>query len=463
MEFKIWIRLFIVLIASFSMMSCLVEPTTVTDEDGFIYQEYYGSEDYIVYLDNVAGEDSIVVPSIYNGHWIVAVGMYGWDKSVRLATAIELPDTISHILADAFSGFANLETLIIPDHVTTIGDSAFRGCTSLTSIWIPEGIVSLPNYLFKDCTSLAEVSFPSTLNAISASAFQGTYELDTVEFRNSENFRFVDGLITDFHKNVLVVYMPFNQDVSYTVPDYITHIGEFAFAENTVLEEVIIPDTVMTLGSNAFTRCTSLLSVDIGGGIEKLENNLFYDTENLETVTLHEGLLTISMHAFYMTNGLQYINIPASVTSIESMAFHYCVDLVAINVDSKNLNYTSVDGVLYTKNMEELITYPCQKTGTSFTIPNGVIIIKESAFEANYELRYLVISPTVETIEQSAFQYMDLSTVFIPDSVTTIGRNAFYGHTGLTIRCEVSSKPDGWNTAWYMTGQTLVWGYTQSK
>ena len=148
------------------------------------------------------------------------------------------------------------------------------------------------------------------------------------------------------------------------------------------------------------------------------------------------------------------IKIPKSVVLIDSSAFSSS-GLASITVDSRNLEYSSVDGVLFNKNKTQLVTHPAGKgisysipngvtsissyafsgcsSLTSITIPNSVTSIGYCAFEDCSSLTSVTISDGVTSIDSSTFSgCSSLTSVTIPNSVTSIGHSAFYGCSSLT-------------------------------
>lgn len=160
---------------------------------------------------------------------------------------------------------------------------------------------------------------------------------------------------------------------------------------------------------------------------------------------------TIPTRAFGSKNSLFSISIPSTVTSIEEDAFHFCNSLTSVTippsvnfignwafdrqvfftVDSHNLKYSSIDGVLYNKNQTELIHCPTSKKG-SFTIPETVKTINNNAFSLCKELTSITFNSVVNSIGVEAFNgCIGLTSINIPNSVDSLGRYAFYGCIGL--------------------------------
>ncbi len=155
---------------------------------------------------------------------------------------------------------------------------------------------------------------------------------------------------------------------------------------------------------------------------------------------------SISDGAFRYCTSLTSVTIPDSVTSIGDSAFAYCDALIEINVDSKNANYSSENGVLFNKDKTEIVCYPGGKTDTSYSIPDSVTSIGESAFKGcNYSLESVIIPNSITSIGDSAFYECSyLKNIVIPDSVTSIGERAFgyCGVTSITIPDSVTSIGD---------------------
>jgi hypothetical protein len=138
--------------------------------------------------------------------------------------------------------------------------------------------------------------------------------------------------------------------------------------------------------------------------------------------------------AFINCRSLTNIIIPSSVTSIgNEEAFFGCSNLTGFTVDNRNTAYTSVDGVLFDKNILIVIKYPAGKKGTNYVIPPSVTYINYFAFSGCRSLTNITIPSSVTDIGNYAFSNCSsLTNISIPSSVTSIGSSAFRGCGGLT-------------------------------
>jgi len=216
------------------------------------------------------------------------------------------------------------------------------------------------------------------------------------------------------------------------IDEGVTSIGERAFYECVRLTSVTISNSVTTIGEGAFLFCTDLTSVTIGNSVRTIESNAFAYCTGLTSVTIPNSVTTIGGGVFAGCTGLTSVTIPNSVTTIGGGVFAGCTGLTSINVNPDNANFSSEYGVLFNKNKATLIKYPPGREG-EYTIPNSVTTIGEQAFMDCTGLTSVTIPNSVTTIGEQAFNgCTGLTSVTIPNSVTTIGEWAFIGCTGLT-------------------------------
>ena len=222
-----------------------------------------------------------------------------------------------------------------------------------------------------------------------------------------------------------------------SIPDELIEIGGYAFFECTSLENIEIPDKVTSIKYEAFRQCTSLENVIIGESVKVLEQAVFAECTSLITIRMSESVTNIESDVFWLCSSLEEIYMPDSVISIESSAFADCSSLININIDSKNQNYSSEDGILFNKEKTEIICYPAGKVADLYTIPDSVTNIGENAFRGCNNLKNVAVGNSVTSIGSYAFYNCDsLVNIEIPDSVTSIGNYAFY-ECGSLVNIEI--------------------------
>ena len=188
----------------------------------------------------------------------------------------------------------------------------------------------------------------------------------------------------------------------------VSAIGMNAFTGNNVITDLVIPEGVTTLYWYCFNTC-----------------------ENLETVTLPDSLEFIDSWAFERCSKLKTINVPANVTRINGGAFAQNSSMTSITCDPANKNYVSVDGVLFTKDMKELVAYPGGIRG-GYTVPATVNHIGDAAFYGALGLDSVTILGNLDFIGFEAFaECSKLTDVAIRDGVNYVGYWAFRGCDGI--------------------------------
>ncbi len=435
----------------------------------------------------------LVIPDTIEGYPVTFIGDSAFIDCTNL-TSVTIPNSVTTIDDFAFDGCTNLASMIIGNNVTTIGKYAFVHCSSLIRVSIPASVTTIGDGAFSSNTLIycnrntaahtwvQENGRPFVLkdgtdeeSIVGGKVGEITWSLDKrtghlmftgngnmIDF-NSANApwkAYNDYIFTaDILDNITSIGKDAFSDctnlIMVTIPDSVTSIGNYAFYNCYNLTSVTIPDSVISIGENAFYYCSSLTSVTIGDGVTSIGYGAFFDCSNLTSVTIPGSVTSIGERAFYWCTSLTSVTIPDSVTSIGKYAFsgcssltsvtipdsvtsigdgafYGCFSLTAINVDSKNSQYISEDGVLFNKNKTSLICCPGGKIG-AYVIPDSVTSIGNSAFFYCASLTSVTIPDSVTSIGDEAFSYCtSLTSVTIPDSVTFIGDEAFSYCSSLT-------------------------------
>jgi hypothetical protein len=363
---------------------------------------------------------------------------YGSDQSFTTAT---LPTEFNYWInngAVTITGYTGPGgNVIIPYTinglpVTGIGDYAFAGCNSLTSVTIPDGVTSIGFRAFNGCP-LNDVTIPNSVTSIGYDAFGACTSLTSISVGTLNSaYSSVEGVLFNKTQTTLVQYPAGIAATSYSIPNNVTSMGDYAFGGCTSLSSVTIPARVTIIGEWAFCGCSSLTNLTIPNSVTSIGQEAFDWCTNLTSITIPNSVTSIGDYAFYGCTSLRSVTIGSGVTSIGTNAFFYCFSLTAITVDAANSFYSSVDGVWLNKSQTTLIECPGGKTG-AYTIPNGVTGIGGFAFAYCTSLLSVTIPSSVTSIGSEAFwSCINLTSVTIPDSVTSIADYAFQWCTNLT-------------------------------
>ena len=363
--------------------------------------------------------------------------------------------------------------ITIPDGVTTIASNAFSGCSNLTSVTIPDSITSIENKAFEGCNSLTSVTFKDANNwfyttssnytdkmqiDVADTAQNATYLKDT--YCNYYWYKYLETTITVTADNVTDGISKLSKGGNHTVKvtgeitaDTIASIKTALNNNNCVKVNLDLSDTtgLTSIGWDAFRDCTNLTSVVIPDSVTSVGYNAFFNCNNIETLVIGNGLT--SLNYLPITSALKSITIGNGINSINERTFNSCNNLTVFNVDENNQNYSvSDDGkILFNKDKTTLIT--CSSAANDVTIPDSVTTVNSGAFVncKNVEtlvigngltsldnlpitsaLKSITIGNNIKSIGNNAFyNCSSLTSVTIPDSVTEIGNYAFNGCNGL--------------------------------
>ncbi|MBR3438849.1 MAG: leucine-rich repeat protein [Clostridia bacterium] len=253
--------------------------------------------------------------------------------------------------------------------VTSIGFWAFENCKKITSVSIPGSVKSIESGAFYGCSSLENVSFAqnSSLSEIYPMAFAGCVSLKSI-----------------------------------TIPENVEVIADRTFSGCSNLRDVDFSDNIIRIERGAFS----------GTGLEEDESNridgvLYHNNCLIEVnsefsgnLSVKPGTRLIAEDAFWYCSKITSVNLPESLTAdlCDCLSCQDCTSLKTITVDENNPEYCSEDGVLFSKDKTELITYPLGRTDLTYTVSDGVNRLSSYSFYCCESLMILNIPETVQEI-----------------------------------------------------------------
>ncbi len=477
----------------------------------------------------------IIIPSELDGYTVTSIGQYSFSGGVSF-TSVVIPDTVTSIDGFTFDGCTSLTSITIPDSVTTInsyaftdsgyyndesnwedgvlyignhcikakynisGDysikpgtktiaaAAFEQCDSLESIAIPDSVTNIGYNAFWLCTSLTSVTIGNRLADIGDDVFSGCDSLMNITVATSNpNYSSENGVLFNKDKTTLILYPIGKTDVSYTIPDSVTSIGDSSFSGCSSLTSVDIPDSVTSIRDSAFSGCSSLTSVDIPNSVTSIGASAFFNTAIAE-LDLPNGLQTIGERAFAYTP-IESVRIPDSVT--EMVYSFYGSNIQSVEMPDKLVSMefdfhdtpwyeAQADGSVYLGKMYYAYkgtisdnTQVVVKDGTlgisgyafadqtglsNVSLPEGLLEIGDNAFDFCTNLQSITIPGSVTSIGESAFSLCEsLTSIDIPNSVTSIGDGAFEWCSSLeSITIPNSVTSIGYGVFWDCDSLTSV-------
>ena len=387
---------------------------------------------------------------------VTAIGSAGTYTNV---TAVNLPSTLKTIKTNAFSK-SQITTINIPAGTDDIYDGAFAQIENLTAITVdagnskytaedgilyedksgnkylkaypvakagttftvPSGVYGVSTNGFQQAKNLTTINLPASIQDLpttkEANGFTSATNLTAIKVDPANTtFKDEDGVVLTKDGKTLVAY-PFARhgvlNPAYNGPVVTMHPGEV----------YTIPASVETIGKGAFAKAKEITAVQLNN-VKKISEGAFYSVRNLRNVELG-----------------------ASVETIENGAISDTPDLSRFTVDNNNPNYMAdAEGVIYTKNQQELVLYPSGRAGEYSTLPTTKKVRNRSFYYAQ-KVTKVNFNSALENIDNDAFQTttaLKEITFAAPSSLTRIGTWVFV-NTGLTkLELPASLKEIGSN------------------
>ena len=308
-------------------------------------------------------------------------------------TAYTIASSDLSISAEAFAGATHLVSVTVPASVYSIADGAFAGCTNLRSLFFGgDAPWQLGSDIFAGVN--ATVYYPPGA---------GSWD---VSYCGLPAYAWSSGFlcsVTWWNGNITIIGYN-GPGGAVAIPDSIgvravTGIADGAFSNCTALTSLAIPGSVTSIGSRAVVGCRNLTAVTVDAANTAYSSSPDGILYNLDMTTLllfpagrpdssyaiPDGVLAIGDFAFSGNTNLVSVAVPLSVASIGSGPFCDCPNLTEISVDPANTSFCSEDGVLFGaywrwSNHDLLVQYPAGKSGSSYQIPDGTLVLGAYAF-----------------------------------------------------------------------------------
>lgn len=405
----------------------------------------YGSSNKNLYLNN----ELVTSVTIPDGVTSIPDCAFRYCTSL---TSITIPGSVTSIGNEAFYYCSGLTSVTIGNGVTSIGSSAFKGCSGLTSVTIGNGVTSIGNYAFRNCSGLTTVNWNATA---CTNAGSSNYPI----FGNCSKLTTIN---IDDNVTTIPSYAFYNCSglTSITVPDSVTSIGGYVFYGCSGLTSVTIGNGVTSIGGSAFSGCKALSkfnsenanTIAIPEGVLSIGACAFMNVSGVTHITVADSVTTIGFGAFRGCNSLVSITLPfVGTTETETTGRWTVFGYIFGDTTPENTTMDSSTTIYRTSGTEGL-TSQYVYSGSSwfyFSIPQSlrtVTITKQANIPAyafyNCDLIETINLPsTVESLGNYTFyncsalnrmNSSNVNTLNMPTGLLTIGSYAFSGCSGLT-------------------------------
>ena len=346
-----------------------------------------------------------------------------WYSKAKSIREVRIEHGVTGIGGQAFTDLG-ITSVEITDTVVDIGPFAFYDCDKLKKVTIPDTVKKIGQAAFKGCDSLKEVSVAPDIRDIGGCAFR-----DTPWEESQSGFVVINDILMAYHGNAAHV----------TVPDGIIEINDFAFSRmnlnpsgmyivkyNTSLKSVKIPDTVTRIGESAFGGCSLIKSMDLPSSIKEIDDDAFSYCEKLAGIDIPEGVKKLGDTVFGSCSSITRISIPASLEEMGIACFMGCTSLKTVDIPPENDFLVCVDGVIYSKDMTDLVCCLPAVYRDTYQMPDTVTTVRMWAFYECSRIKNIKCADGIKRLEEETFfGCTALESITLPSDLEYIDNHVF--------------------------------------
>ena len=417
MEFKRIFKKAAVLALSTTMLGSVffAVPSAAASAVGDNYPVYPEDMSNYVY-DN----DMLMLDPDENNGTMNICGYYGNEPYLIIPERIEGYDVVS--IGDSAFFNSNIRGIIIPEGVKVIQNRAFKYCRNLEQIRIPQSVTSIGEEAFQFCDSLGSISLPDSITSMGEGAF--SYCISMKSFTFPDGMECVPDRVLEFNDSLTEINMH----------SYITDIGNFAFWHNKELETVKIPPSVKTIGESALACNDKLKEVKLPPELETIPNSLVAECPSLDHISIPMTVRVIEDYAFYRCPSLKSLTMPYRTEKIGDYAIGYdqgepdwtkkTVDgFVMLGYDYNSKDYADNNGLTF-----EFLSYEDSNKDFDYSenySNNTAVITGYHGDEKDIVIPEDIRGYTITGIADRAFENKDITSLYVPGTVSSIGEFAF--------------------------------------
>ncbi len=219
---------------------------------------------------------------------------------------VSIPDTITVIGDEAFSGNETLTSISVPDSVTQISYNAFKNCTALTGIIIPDSVDKVGPGAFEGCKALTSVQVGKNVSAWGSGVFANCEKLAKLSVdANNEYLTYYNGALYNGNMTMLYQVLPAREGENYVMPDTVENIDTYAFWNLQNTKNVMISENVSTIPKQAMSSMGSVENVVLKSPITGIEERAMANNAALKQVAVPESVVNIDKKAFAGSSNLK--------------------------------------------------------------------------------------------------------------------------------------------------------------